>query len=74
MSDPFSASRLCAGPYAGGHSSRRGFLRFGLGGFASLPRTDDQHHAGVLQGHVHFVSHVAGNVLIGCHLKLVLAM
>jgi uncharacterized protein (DUF1501 family) len=37
MSDPFSASSICPGPYVGGHSSRRGFLRFGLGGFASLP-------------------------------------
>jgi len=38
MSDPFHASSVvrCPGPYAFGSSGRRGFLRMGLGGFASL--------------------------------------
>ena len=38
MSDPFHASSVvrCPGPYRFGSSGRRGFLRMGLGGFASL--------------------------------------
>ena len=38
MSDPFHASSVvqCPGPYTFGSSGRRGFLRMGLGGFASL--------------------------------------
>lgn len=41
MSDPFHASSLqshgnCCGPHAFGRAGRRGFLRMGLGGFASL--------------------------------------
>lgn len=37
MTDPFSATSLCPGPLDFAGRSRRGFLRFGLGGFASLP-------------------------------------
>lgn len=38
MSDPFHASSVtpCPGPYAFGASGRRGFMRMGLAGFASL--------------------------------------
>jgi len=37
MSDPFHASSVpCAGPSIFGHSGRRGFMRMGLAGFASL--------------------------------------
>ncbi len=38
MSDPFHASSVipCPGPYTFGASGRRGFMRMGLGGFASL--------------------------------------
>jgi len=37
MSDPFHAASVrCAGPFAFGQNGRRGFLRMGLAGFASL--------------------------------------
>ena len=38
MSDPFVASSVspCRGPQSFGSTGRRGFLRMGLGGFASL--------------------------------------
>lgn len=36
MSDPFFASSVCPGPSVFGSSGRRGFMRMGLGGFASL--------------------------------------
>ena len=38
MNDPFHASSVvpCPGPYAFGASGRRGFMRMGLAGFASL--------------------------------------
>jgi Protein of unknown function (DUF1501) len=36
MSDPFFASTVCQGPYRFGPTGRRGFLRMGLAGFASL--------------------------------------
>ena len=38
MSDPFYASSVvrCPGPYAFGSAGRRGFIRMGLAGFASM--------------------------------------